>query len=697
MSRADAGGGQRSSVVALAWGGILSMLLLSGGARADPPEAPRHALVIGNRSYPSRPVKSALNDAQEMRGALEALGFDVELRENLGRQQMEEVIAGFGKRLEGGGTAIFYFSGHGVQAAGKNYLVPVDANIQRIEDISKQAVALDLVLSGMGGSGPNIVILDACRDSPFPPGVTAAPGWTRGLSDSQAGPSNTIIAYATSPGQTTPDTTARLSPYTAALLQHIQTPGLRLSELFMRVRLSVAENADRITWVAGSQTSEYFLQPASRATFHITEADDDVMVLLNGNVIATAQHHGRTPIDAELLPGTNPLSILVYNQRTLRGGVPVLGGRQAEGWSYAVTVSAKGLPARRFHGEEPTPIPKGPRHGKLFVAATASLVVDKKTGNVRLEAVDEQVWRGATPAETADSAGAVDVEADAVPFPIEGAAFSSSTMNLRLVLSNSGSESAADVQARVAGQRGLWERLSRPLAAAPVLWLSLNPEEVAVGPVQTAGGLSWVTVAVTCRPVIRVSRNPPPVSPRMPSFRSVGVTPGQSELYVHAEIPLSFIQGLLADEMAEQRFVFTQGVESKVAGVAMREREGKVVLDVDLEGPITGRVVLTGTLAYDPPSQCLVLDDAEVSFQGDAGPPPEALAALRRNLATQPLWRLTTDLGSTRQKLADVLKRGLGAGARVSVDRVDPRRVEVKPGIFRVSTLAAVDAEVLLP
>jgi hypothetical protein len=129
----------------------------------------RIALVIGNSTYSSGPLKNPVNDATDMAATLKKLGFTVTLKKNARMQEMEEAIEELGNRLKRGGVGLFYYAGHGVQVNGMNYLLPVGAKINKESDVRFQAVDAGKVLAEMenANNGLNIVILDACRDNPL--------------------------------------------------------------------------------------------------------------------------------------------------------------------------------------------------------------------------------------------------------------------------------------------------------------------------------------------------------------------------------------------------------------------------------------------------------------------------------------------------------------------------------------------------
>ena len=206
----------------------LPLLALSDAATAER----RLALVVGNGGYAAEnatPLDNPVNDARLIAGALETVGFEVRLVADVDRAALVEEIDGFGERLERAGSdavGLFYYAGHGVEARGRNYLIPLGARIGREQHLRTRAVSAELVLSWMeeAGNGLNIVVLDACRDNPY---GARNRGGARGLAPMDA-PSGSVIAYAAGPGEAAKDGDGENSPYTAALARALVQPGLKI-------------------------------------------------------------------------------------------------------------------------------------------------------------------------------------------------------------------------------------------------------------------------------------------------------------------------------------------------------------------------------------------------------------------------------------------------------------------------------------
>jgi len=161
---------------------------------------------------------------------------------------------------------LFYFSGHGTQLAWRNYLLPVDAEIRKPDDIPARGVDLNALMQGLGrASSPmNIVILDACRDNPF---GRSLPGEQKGLSQFDA-PPGSLLAYATSPGNTASDGSGVNGLYTEHLLHEISAPDTRIEDVFKRVRLAVRRrsNGQQISWESTSLEEDFYLLRIQKAT-----------------------------------------------------------------------------------------------------------------------------------------------------------------------------------------------------------------------------------------------------------------------------------------------------------------------------------------------------------------------------------------------------------------------------------------------
>ncbi len=202
--------------------------------------APRVALVMGNGTYTERPLRNPVNDAADVAAALGKLGFEVISERNLDRRGMHRALQAFREKLRGGQLGVFFYAGHGAQYQNRTYLIPINANINDAADLPIEALEAGGVLGQMQSAGNtvSVVILDACRNLPYPGADRAG---ERGLARLDA-IRGSLVAYATSPGQVAQDGEGRNSPYTTALLAELAKPGQSLTELFNNVGWAVASS-----------------------------------------------------------------------------------------------------------------------------------------------------------------------------------------------------------------------------------------------------------------------------------------------------------------------------------------------------------------------------------------------------------------------------------------------------------------------
>jgi uncharacterized caspase-like protein len=246
---------------------IIMATAMSGVASQASAES-RIALVIGNGGYQSMPaLANPPNDAGLIAAALREIGFEVLEHTDLDQLAMKRSIQEFGRRLEDAGedtVGLFYFAGHGVQANGVNYLIPIAARIEREPDLEIEAIPLDWVLlqAESARNRMNILVLDACRDNPISRSVRSA---QRGFTAVDA-PRGTLIAYATSPGDVALDGTGRTSPYTEALAETIRQPGLVAETAFRTVRVKVMEATGerQVPWENSSLTGAFYFNPTEQ-------------------------------------------------------------------------------------------------------------------------------------------------------------------------------------------------------------------------------------------------------------------------------------------------------------------------------------------------------------------------------------------------------------------------------------------------
>ena len=223
----------------------------------------RVALVIGNGAYRDAPLRNPVNDARLMRNLLRKAGFSVTIVENARKNELVNAIRRFGRSLRSSNAALFYYSGHGNQYKGLNWLIPIGAKIQRESDIEFEGLNAERVLAEMegGSSGRvNIVIFDACRVNRT---FRSFRSYNSGLAYPKVQPEGSIVAYSTAPGTIAYDGDGRNSPYVAELSKHMLTPGLKIEDVFKRVRVGVKQRTSRkptpqIPWENSAMTGDFY-------------------------------------------------------------------------------------------------------------------------------------------------------------------------------------------------------------------------------------------------------------------------------------------------------------------------------------------------------------------------------------------------------------------------------------------------------
>lgn len=264
----------RNSLFIRAFTFWLAGLLLANGVYADDrglimrpdvttaakPEQ-RVALVIGNGAYEATPLRNPPNDAQVMGALLRTLGFEVVEKVNLDQKEMKKDIQAFGQRLLKGGVGLFYYAGHGMQVNGRNFLIPIGAQIEHEKQVEYEAVDVGMVMAEMDHARNrlNIVILDACRDNPFARSFRSS---AQGLASMNA-PSGTLVAYATAPGSVANDGAGENGIYTGELVKAMGIQGLKVEDVFKQVRSGVREatQGKQVPWESSSLEGDFYFTP----------------------------------------------------------------------------------------------------------------------------------------------------------------------------------------------------------------------------------------------------------------------------------------------------------------------------------------------------------------------------------------------------------------------------------------------------
>ena len=206
----------------------------------------RVALVIGNSTYRNVPtLPNPANDGADIAAALTRLGFAVTLVTNASFDQMRRGLIAFGRDAAGADMAAVFFAGHGMEISGENWLIPVDAELKKDTDAANEAVSLrSVILQVSNTTSLGLVVLDACRNNPFVAKMSrslalrAVIGGGLGRIEPVG---NVLVAYAARDGTTALDGDGRNSPFTAALLHNIETPGVEVTFMLRNVRDDVME------------------------------------------------------------------------------------------------------------------------------------------------------------------------------------------------------------------------------------------------------------------------------------------------------------------------------------------------------------------------------------------------------------------------------------------------------------------------
>jgi tetratricopeptide (TPR) repeat protein len=254
----------------------LSLLVDAQPAPQTPPASGgrRVALVIGNGAYAHvTALPNPPNDARAIATSLRGLGFEVAEGTDLDQAAMHKITRDFLRDAARAQTALLYYAGHGVQIDGRNYLVPVDVQLQRGGNLTEAMTDMDTILTGLEDQvRTNILIFDACRNNPMAQQTASAgPGRAIGAGTGLAAPATpgpgatlgagTLIAFATAPGQVALDGEGSNSPFSAALSRHIGTPGLEVQQMLTRVRAEVVATtkSKQVPWSNSSLLGEVFL------------------------------------------------------------------------------------------------------------------------------------------------------------------------------------------------------------------------------------------------------------------------------------------------------------------------------------------------------------------------------------------------------------------------------------------------------
>ena len=231
------------------------------------------ALVIGNSAYQhTTKLANPRNDATDISSALKVHGFQVIEGYDLDKSSFDRTVRDFAVALKGADVGVFFYAGHGLQVAGQNYLVPIDATAEGAEAIDFEMVRVDVIHRTMERqTNTNILFLDACRDNPLARNLSRSMGTRssevgRGLAAVESG-IGTLISYSTQPGNVALDGTGRNSPFAAALVKQLTGTGDDLSAILIAVRndVMIATQRKQVPWEHSALTGRFYFGPSQMA------------------------------------------------------------------------------------------------------------------------------------------------------------------------------------------------------------------------------------------------------------------------------------------------------------------------------------------------------------------------------------------------------------------------------------------------
>lgn len=232
-------------------------------------QAKRVALVIGNSGYQALPgLKNAATDARAIAATLERLNFKVHLLEDAGLDAFRSAVETIKAEAKGAEAVLVYYSGHGFQLDGVNYLVPTDAVLESRSVIDQRTMRLDAIVAGLASPDyTTLILLDACRDNPLPPSIRGAS--SDGLAQPTSRMANTYIAFSTQPGNVSYDGAGGHSPFASALLDNLEAPGETVSDIMIKVRAEVLARTSDLQepWELVSLREKFYFNPAMASPF----------------------------------------------------------------------------------------------------------------------------------------------------------------------------------------------------------------------------------------------------------------------------------------------------------------------------------------------------------------------------------------------------------------------------------------------
>ena len=245
------------------WLCVTAMAIALTGSASSQQGVSRVALVIGNANYPEAgtPLPTVINDVRALADQFHRSDFDVDLKENLGKAEMQRAVDAFTGKIRNGTVALFYFAGFGIQVGGQTYLIPVNAHISSETDVQRDEISVDAILAEMQRQGAHvkIIILDASRENPYERRFRQMSAGLAAL----AALNNTLAMYSELPGKVIGDGTDEYSLFASQLIKELKVTDLTAEDAFSKTRIDVsrASNDAEIPWVSSSLLEEFSFAP----------------------------------------------------------------------------------------------------------------------------------------------------------------------------------------------------------------------------------------------------------------------------------------------------------------------------------------------------------------------------------------------------------------------------------------------------
>jgi uncharacterized caspase-like protein len=258
----------------LALAAIACLIVTPVKAQQNPPNS-RIALLIANANYPdaTAPLATPIKDARAVGDELKRLGFDVDLRSNLNKADTQKAVDAFISKINKGSTALFFFSGFGLQASKRSYAIPTDAQIWTEADVGRDGTNIESIVTKMNqkGAGVKVLIIDASRRNPYERRFRAI---SSGLAALDL-PDGTLAIYSAGTDKVAADSDGANSVFIAQLLQELRPAGVNGDSVFGRTRLDVsrATNGEQVPWVSSSLIEDFFFSPPASSAAAPTHAD----------------------------------------------------------------------------------------------------------------------------------------------------------------------------------------------------------------------------------------------------------------------------------------------------------------------------------------------------------------------------------------------------------------------------------------